>query len=306
MIRRLFGPGRFALGVAATALLLAACGAGADGTPSGSTGAGPSPVSVTKDQALAKMVPADVAADGKIVVGTDASYAPNEFAGADGQTIIGMDVDLGKAIAQKLGLTAEFHNSAFGGILPGLQAGKYEWGMSSFTINPDRIRTVDMVSYFTAGTRAAVARGNPEHVSLDNLCGKAVGVQNGTVQFDDLSARNQKCQTEGKPPIAVISLQAQTDVTLALSAKRVVAMLADGPVINYAIAQSDGGLEALGGQYDTAPYGIAIAKNRGEFARAVRSAVQALIDDGTYTKIINKWGGAEGGIKSSQINPASG
>ena len=304
MIRELFGRGRFALGVAASALLLAACGAG--GAPSGSAGAGPSPVSVAKDEALARMVPADVAADGKIVVGTDASYAPNEFTDADGQTIIGMDVDLGKAIAQKLGLTAEFHNGAFSGILPGLQAGKYEWGMSSFTINPDRIRTVDMVSYFTAGTKAAVVRGNPEHVSLDDLCGKAVGVQNGTVQFDDLSARSQKCQAEGKPPIAVTSLQAQTDVTLALSAKRVVAMLADSPVINYAIAQSGGGLEALGGQYDTAPYGIAIAKNRGEFARAVRGAVQALIDDGTYSEIIEKWGGAEGGIRSSQINPASG
>ena len=93
---------------------------------------------VQKDAALAALVPSDVASDGKIVVGSDASYAPNEFVDTDGTTIIGMDVDLGKAIGQKLGLEVEFQNSAFDGILPGIAAKKYELGMSSFTDNAER------------------------------------------------------------------------------------------------------------------------------------------------------------------------
>ena len=104
--------------------------------------------------------------------GTDASYPPNEFTGPDGTTIDGMDIDLGTAVAQKLGLTAEFQNSAFPGIIPGIQGGKYELGMSSFSINPERLQTVDMVSYFTAGTAVGVKSGNPDNINPDDLCGK--------------------------------------------------------------------------------------------------------------------------------------
>ena len=153
---------------------------------------------MTKDDALAALVPPAVSADGKIVFGTDASYPPNEFTDTDGSTIIGMDVDLGNAVAQKLGLTAEFQNAAFSGIIPGIEAAKYELGMSSFSINDERVQTVDMVSYFSAGTSLAVKTGNPDGINADDLCGKAVGVQAGTAQVEDLAARNTECTTTGK------------------------------------------------------------------------------------------------------------
>ena len=107
-----------ALACAALAVVLAGCGASGNGSGSSAapTSAGAAASSAlpapTKDDALAAMVPQSVAADGKIVFGTDASYPPNEFTDPDGTTIIGMDVDLGTAVAQKLGLTAEFQNSA--------------------------------------------------------------------------------------------------------------------------------------------------------------------------------------------------
>lgn len=291
-----------ALGLASAVLLLSACGAGGSGAPAGDSAA----PTVTKDDALAKLVPANVAADGKLVVGADASYPPNEFTDADGQTIIGMDVDLGTAIAQKLGLTADFQNSAFGAILLGIGSDRYEAGMSSFTVNADRTKSYDMVSYFNVGTKAGVVKGNPDKVNLDDLCGKAVGVQLDTVQVDDLAKRTAKCQADGKPAIAVTALQAQTDVTLALTSRRIVAMLADAPVINYAVTQTSGQVEPLGSQYLAAPYGIAVMKGNGELAKAIQGAVQALIADGSYAKILDKWGAKEGAINSAQINPDTG
>ena len=96
-----------------------------------------------------------------------------------------------------------------------------------------------MVSYFSAGTSVGVKSGNPDDINADDLCGKAVGVQAGTVQVDDITARNQKCTTEGKPAIQVTELQAQTDVTLALTANRIVAMLADSPVVDYAVKTTE-------------------------------------------------------------------
>lgn len=307
MIRRPRSRALAVLGMTASVLVLAACGAGGSGAPSSGGGAAASEApAVSKDDALAKMVPASIASDGKLVIGSDASYPPNEFYDTDGQTFIGMDVDLGKAVAQKLGLTAEFQNSAFGAILLGIGSDKYELGMSSFTINAEREKSVDMVSYFNAGTKAAVLKGNPDNINLDDLCGKAAGSQKDTVQEEDLNARSKKCQAEGKAPVAITALQAQTDVTLALTSKRISVMLADSPVTNYAISQTNGQLEPLGAQYEAAPYGIAIKKGQGDFTKAVQGAVQALIADGTYGKILAKWNGTESAIPTAQINPDTG
>jgi polar amino acid transport system substrate-binding protein len=289
--------------------VLAACGAGGNGSGSSapaSSAAAPSSAApaVTKDAALAAKVPQSVSADGKIVFGTDASYPPNEFTAPDGTTIIGMDVDLGTAVAQKLGLTAEFQNSAFPGIIPGIQGAKYELGMSSFSISPERLQTVDMVSYFIAGTSIGVKSGNPDNINPDDLCGKSIGVQAGTVQVDDIAQRNQKCAAEGKPAIQVTELQAQTDVTLALTANRIVAMLADSPIVDYAVKTTEGAIQPIGQPYATAPYGIVLNKGQNDFADGIRGAVQALIDDGTYKAILDKYGVAAGAIPTAQINPA--
>jgi polar amino acid transport system substrate-binding protein len=302
------------LGVALLAVMVAGCGASGDGSGGGGGGGGgqaggastnPAPA-VQKDAALAALVPSDIASDGKIVVGADASYAPNEFVDTDGTTIIGMDVDLGKAIGQKLGLEVEFQNSAFDGILPGIASKKYELGMSSFTDNAEREKVVDMVTYFSAGTKMAVPKGNPDGLKLDDLCGKTVAAQRGTVQVDDLTARSDTCTKAGKPAINISQFQAQTDVTLALTAKRAQAMLADSPVVDYAVAKTNGQLEAVGDAYDTAPYGIAVPKGNGKYAQAIQGAVQALMTDGTYKAILDKWSVSGGAITTSKINGAAG
>jgi polar amino acid transport system substrate-binding protein len=296
-----------ALGAAALAALLAGCGAGGDGSggapPAGAPGAAAteSIPAVARDEALAGMVPQQIASDGVLQFGVDASYAPNEFTAPDGTTIIGMDVDLGTAIAQKFGLKPQFENTQFSGIIAGVQAGRYEMAMSSFSINEERTQVVDMVSYFTAGTSIAVAQGNPQNVNPDDLCGLNVGVQAGTVQVEDLAARNEKCAAEGKPAIQVTELQAQSDVNLALAANRIVAMLADSPVVAYAATTTDGAIEELGEAYDTAPYGVALPKGQGQYAEAVRGAVQALMDDGTYAAILEKWNVSDGAIPTSEI-----
>jgi polar amino acid transport system substrate-binding protein len=291
------------LAAAALTVALAGCGSGGDGSGATSGGAPTTAAApaVTKDDALAAMVPASVSSDGKLVFGTDASYPPNEFTAPDGTTIIGLDVDLGTAVAQKLGLTPEFQNSQFSGIIPGIEGARYELGISSFTINDERIQTVDMVSYFSAGTSLAVASGNPDGITPDNLCGRAVGVQAGTVQVDDVAARSQACTAAGQPAIAVTELQQQTDVTLALTSKRIVAMLADSPVVSYAVTTTSGAVEVVGEPWDTAPYGIALGKNQGQFAQAVQGALQAMIADGSYAAILQKWNVSNGAISTPEV-----
>ncbi|WP_246127872.1 ABC transporter substrate-binding protein [Amycolatopsis rhizosphaerae] len=289
-----------------------ACGAGGNG--SGGTTTQPSSSSTaaaaqqipteTKDEKLAAMVPTTISADGKIVVGQDQTYPPNEFVDANGK-VTGFDVDLGNAVAQKLGLTMEYQNADFSGILAGLAAGKYELAISSFTVNAERTATVDMVSYYKAGTSLGVLKGNPDHLTPDTLCGKNLAVQKGTVQVDDATKRSQDCTAAGKPAINIQQFQAQTDVNLQVQTKRSDAMLADSPVVDYAVKQTDGAVEVVGQPYDTAPYGIALKKGQGSYAQAVQGAVQAIIEDGTYAKILAKWGlNTAGAITKAELNPA--
>jgi polar amino acid transport system substrate-binding protein len=299
----------FVLGSLLVAMLLIGCGATGTGNSAASSqdrGSAAAIPSVARDVALAAKVPPAVAADGALVIGTDASYAPVDFTASDGRTIIGLDIDLGTAVAQKLGLTAQFVNGSFDGLIPGLSAGRYELLMSAFTINKNRLQEVHMVSYLSAGTSLAVLKGNPDNLSVDRLCGQTVAVQKGTVQVGDLMERSASCIQAGQPAITLQQFPAQTDVTLALTAKRADAMLADSPVADYAVQQAQGQLEVVGQPYATTPYGVVVPKDSGEYPQAVLGALRALINDGTYDRILQKWGVQSGAIADPELDPAGG
>ncbi|GAA4600088.1 polar amino acid transport system substrate-binding protein [Actinoplanes octamycinicus] len=288
-------PGRRAiLGMAVAAALtvsLSACGEESD---TGSTGTGTAP-SAAADTSLADKVPAGIKSAGKLVIGTDSTYAPSEFIDTDGKTIVGFDVDLFNAVGQKLGLKTEWQTAKFDSIIPGVGSGKYNVGVSSFTINADRLKEVNMISYFSAGTQWAAKTGAT--INPDDACGKKIAVQTSTVQADDIAARSKKCTEAGKPKITIDQYQAQSDATNA--------MLADSPVTAYAVKQTGGQLALLGDIYDSAPYGYAVGKDQTEFANVIAEAVKALIADGTYKTILDKWGVAAGAIAAPAVNPAS-
>jgi len=299
--------------VAGLTLVLAGCGGDSGDTGTGGgTGAGgaadtsePLPT-VPADEALAARVPPAVAEDGVITVGSDSTYAPSEFLAEDGQTIIGFDVDLFELVARKLGLDAQFETAPFDSIIAGVGSGRYEVGVSSFTINPERLQQATMVSYFNAGTQWATRAGNPDGVDPENACGLSIAVQRGTVQVDDITARSQACETAGQEPITIDQYEAQSDATAAVVSGRDAAVLADSPVMAYAVAQTNGQLELLGDIYDSAPYGYVVPQDQADFAQALRDAVQALIDDGTYTQVLERWGVQDGAIDDPTVDPTVG
>ncbi len=289
-----------AVGTAASlALALAACGSSSKGTST-------QPSSVPTASADTSIsVPAAIKSKGTLVVATDPSYAPNEFFGSDNKTIVGMDIDLANAIAQTLGLKFNIVKADFAGIIPGLASGKYDLSLSSFTDSKEREKTVDMVTYFTAGTSLMVKKGNPDNLTPDTLCGKKVAVEKGTVQESpDLPDKSKACTTAGKSAITILSYPDESGANLALSSGRADAVLADSPVAEYAAKQSNGQFEITGSSYANAPYGIAVPKTTG-MAAPVLAAVKKLMADGTYTTILKKWGIDSGAITNPQINGAT-
>lgn len=258
---------------------------------------------VKKDDAIAKMLPDYVTKDGKLTIGTNPSYAPAEFLDADGKTQIGYDMDLARAMGNIFGLDTEIVSSNFDTIIPAIGS-KYDLGIAAFTITKERMESVDFVSYFTAGMGYAVAAGNPKNVDENDLCGLNVAVETGTVEEEAINKTAKQCKADGKKDITIQSSKQQTDATTAVVTGKADVFFADSPVVGYAIAQTDGQLEQLGKDFDEVPNAIAIKKGDSQTTEAVQKAMQKLMDDGTYTKILQHWGVESGALDKAEINPA--
>jgi polar amino acid transport system substrate-binding protein len=291
------------------AALLTGCGSSDDSssTSSGSSAPATSGASATPgvDKGVAALVPAAFKSKGTLTVAADASYPPNEFIASDGKTVEGMDADLAKALAGLMGVKAKVVNATFDGIIPGLAAKKYDLGMSSFTDTKEREKTVDFVTYFSAGTSFYVkAQGGPTINTLADLCGHKVAAEKGTTQATDATAQDKKCKAEGKPGVTVSVFPDQNGANLALSSGRGDVGMADSPVAAYQVKKSNGQFKLTGQSYGTAPYGIAIPKGSG-LDKPVLAGVKALIANGQYKKILTKWGIGSGAITTPQINGAT-
>jgi polar amino acid transport system substrate-binding protein len=254
----------------------------------------------------ASLLPAAIKSAGVLTIATDASYAPNEYFDTDGKTIIGFDIDLGNAIAAKLGLKANFSNVTFSAIIPALAAAKYDLSLSSFTDTKEREATVDFVTYFNAGESLMVAAGNPKGVTGPDLtlCGLTVAVEKGTTEESELPDLSKKCTAAGKAAITGLSTDDQNAANLALTSGRAQVGSADSPIAAYAVKQLAGKIALAGQTYETAPYGIAIPKKPG-LAPAIKAALTAMIADGSYKAVLDKWGDDAGAVTTPVINGAT-
>ena len=294
---------------AAMIVSLGACGTSekSDSTASGdsessSNTTGYDVSGVTKDDDIAAMLPESVTKDGKLTVGMDTSYAPAEFLAEDGKTPIGFDVDIAKALANMFGLEAVPQTSNFDSIIPSIGT-KYDIGISSFTITPERMEAVDFVSMFKAGSTWVVKKGNPNKVDTSDLCGLKIAVQTGTTQEEEVNAAAKQCKADGKSEVQILSNKLQTDVTTNVATGKADVFYADSPVAGYAIAQTEDTLEALGEDVGVTKEAVAIKKGDSDTAKAVQAALQKLMDDGTYMKILKHWGVENGSIDKAEINP---
>jgi polar amino acid transport system substrate-binding protein len=219
--------------------------------------------------------------------------------------VVGMDADLAAALATVLKLKAQVVNVKFDNIIPGLASGKYDLGMSSFTDSKDREKTVDFVTYFTAGTSFFVKKsGGPNIQSLSDLCGHHVSVESGTTEQTDAQTQATACTGGGKAAVDIQVYPDQNSANAALSSGRADVGMADSPVAAYQVAQSNGTFALSGPSYGNAPYGIAVPKGNG-MAAPLLQAVKDVMADGTYATILKKWGIQGGAITNPQINGAT-
>ena len=207
-----------------------------------------------KNATVAALVPKSIKSKGTLTVATDATYAPDEFIGSNGHTIIGMDADLSHALGAVMGLKVNLVNATFATIIPGLAAGKYDMGASSFGDTKAREKTVDFVDYaFVGESFYTKASGGTSIGSIADICGKTVSVESGTTEEADAKTQSGKCTKAGKPGVKVLVFDTQTEANLAVSSGRAQLGFADTPVATYQVKKSNGAFKVVGARICPCP-----------------------------------------------------
>jgi polar amino acid transport system substrate-binding protein len=266
MLARAMSPWRPKPHLLALAAVLAIAAAGCGSDDSSDKSSAPKK-SAKEDTSIAGQVPAAIKDKGTITAAVDATYPPNEFIKEGTHDIIGMTPDLANALGSVMGIKIELKPASFDAIIPGLAAKKYGLGFSSFSDNKEREQTVDFVTYFSAGTSFYVTtKSGADITSLADLCGHKVAVEKGTTQHDDSQTQAKKCKAAGKPAAEVQTYPDQNGANLALSSGR---------------AEEGSGM-----------------------AKPLLAAMKKIIADGTYMKVLKKWGIEQGAIDDPVINGA--
>ena len=311
---------------AAAAMVASACSsAGATATPTSTPTATPAPTATTAASATTSAtisaapsatkaiatIPADqLVVAGHLTICSDLPYPPQEYFDANGEPI-GADLEIGAGIATRLGLKEATENTVFDTIIAALQGNKCDIIMSAMDIRPDRLAQVAMVPYFKSGQGFVVAKGNPDGIkATTDLCGKSVGVESGTSEFDHLNGTgsykpadglNSQCVAASKSKIDIQPFAKDSDALLALQSGKVSTYFTDLPVAAYYVKLQPDLFELAPLNLNPVTQGIAISKDASKAAlvTAVKAALQSMMDDGSYLQILTKYNLQSGAITST-------
>lgn len=262
---------------------------------------------VTVSEELSARVPASIREAGVLVGGSDNDYAPWEYlAGADGQTPEGIDIDIGDAIAAKLGLKYESRTAQFTTILPALGT-NYDIGLSAFSITAERKKVVNFVSYAETGNEWVIKAGNPKGFDASDICGRQIAVQSGSRHEERLVMVNKECVDAGKPEMTFLPFKNQPEAVTRVATGGADATITGSATALYAAFVSKGALETMrpvGKTLDVRGLnGIAITKADTDLTQLIADTVNALIKDGTYNGILDAWGMSGVAVAEARVNP---
>ncbi|WP_320773988.1 ABC transporter substrate-binding protein [Streptomyces sp. CRN 30] len=289
-------------------LALTACGSG-DPEPVGAQSPAPSddPVAAVREVAsVAALMPEEVRKAGTLRLGGSVGAPPSAYYpdGSD-KAPAGQDVDIADAVAKVLGLDIERQDASFETILPALESGKYDVGTGNFGVTTERLKTIDFVTYIDDGQGFAVKKGSDtlkkKVTDLTQLCGLTIGTNAGTTFETTLNARKDVCADAGEKPYDVKVYSEQGATLTALQQGRVDVIMSTINGLRYQASQPASGTAFLG-EYHRLDVGFAFKKGS-PLTEAFRAAVDELIEDGTYARILKKWGTSASAIDASRINP---
>ncbi|HEY2558164.1 MAG TPA: ABC transporter substrate-binding protein [Caldimonas sp.] len=256
--------------------------------------------------ALAAAVVTPALAADDINAGSLTNSPPLISYAADGTTLQGMIIDLAAAMSRQMGRTIVFKPMAFPAIIPALEAKSIDIAFTVMNDTPEREQVIDFVDYFNFGTMLLVKKSNPEQVaSLETACGKTVSTVQGSTQIKLAEGMSEACVKNGKAAITVMQYAQPADARLQVQTGRVAAFLGNSPVMVYLAKTAGDGTVfdvVADHEYQPVPVGIGVPKSTPQLRDQLKNALDALIADGSYAKILQKHGLQGGAVKSAVIN----
>jgi polar amino acid transport system substrate-binding protein len=285
---------------------------GAGATASGpATGGQVAGVTVSADPALHAMLPDSIRAAGKIRVASNIPYPPWEmYVTAGGNQPTGIDYDLSQAIGAKLGVTARFDQLDFDSIIPAILANKEDIVMAGIFDTAVREKALSFVDYARDGLSVLVKKGNPQGIdTAQDLAGKTVAVQSSTTEQSDVTAYSNRLKAQGKQGISVLSFPGDSEALLAVQSGRADCRVEATSSAAYAVKANGNGSEfelvqssTVAAAFGTGMVGLGVPKAGTALLHAIQQAIQALMTDGTYAKIMAKYGTSLVAITTAGIN----
>lgn len=267
-------------------------GSSAKPTASAAPTAGP-------DKAAIAALPPELKSKGTLVITMSQSSPPLHYVDQASGKTVGLDVDMGEAIAKTLGLTMDLKGGQFDAIIPGLAAGKFDVAISQMSPTAKRAEVLDFVDYFQSGSAIGVVKGNPNKVPAE-LCGKKVGTLKGSTQdLKRVPEANDACTKAGSPAIENLTYPDMQAPALALQAGRLDAIWVDGPTLAYAIKQ--GGQMDILAMRNLSPVAIGFKKGA-NLEVSLQKALEALKANGTYAAILGKYGQDASAVDAFSFN----
>ncbi|MCD2175018.1 ABC transporter substrate-binding protein [Rhizobium sp. C4] len=244
------------------------------------------------DAKLNAMLPEKIKTTGVVRVASDFPFPPYEFMDKDNK-LTGFEYDLSQAAGELLGVKFEWQKQPFDGILPGLAAGNYDLAWSSITDKTQRQKIVDFVDYAVGQGGILMKKGAGLKGKAD-LCGLKISTQKGGTGEKDIQDLSAKCVQLGKKAAEPVLYPSSTEAELAIKSGGADAMLSDAAGLAYIAQTVDGGKAYDFSVYTDFenprfPLGVAVPKNNNQLRDAMQAALQALIDNGTYAKIMDKY-----------------
>jgi polar amino acid transport system substrate-binding protein len=250
---------------------------------------------------LVKLLPPD-AATKPFTLAVALGSPPDDFRNEKGE-IAGWEIDIMRAATQALGLELQVRPTTFDTLIPGLQANRFDAATGQMGVTVVREKVVDMIGTLTGNELFAALAENPIVVnSLDDLCGVTVATTRGSREMVFADEHQAKCAAAGKQPINALAFSDGNGAAEALMSKRADLFWVGSTAIGYFVAQSKGRTKVVGHYTDTSYIGPALPKGS-PMAVPLQAAIQHLIDDGTYLKIVTKWGLQDGAVKKAPLNP---
>lgn len=235
-------------------------------------------------------------------VGFEVGALPMTDYTSDNKSFQGVNYDMMTAIAKKVGVKFNYSGASWPSLIPGVQAGRYDLALSGIYDKKDREQVVDLVTYMNDGSVLVVAAASNLEVKADTLCGHTVGTQTGSAQAALLPTQSAKCEADGKKPITVKEFDSLPNSALAVTSGRIDALSCNATQCGYLVKTRPSDLKLSGEAYDPTPIAMAVRKGSG-LSEKMQKAVQELINDGEYAKILDQWGQSHAAITNPQINP---